>query len=55
MKPDEDEPPNPWEGWSNQQLLDYENRLYDDEVNGDDTWFQRDQVLNEMNRRGLCG
>lgn len=35
------------------QLRELEERLYDDEVAGEDTWFQRDQILWEMNRRGL--
>ena len=44
-----------WEGWSDQALIDYEESLYDQEVDGDDVWFLRDRALNEMNRRGLCG
>lgn len=35
------------------ELIAYEERLYDDEVDGNDTWFQRDRVLWEMNKRGL--
>ena len=45
-----------WAGWSDQQLLDYEEWLYDREVDGENTWAQRDAVIWEMNRRdGLCG
>lgn len=40
--------------WSDQALLEYEERLYDDEIGGNDTWAERDAVLWEMNRRGLC-
>lgn len=40
-------------GWSNEALRDYEERLYDEEVFGADIWYQRDQVLWEMNRRGM--
>lgn len=36
------------------ELLALEESLYDDEVNGVDTWERRDSVLWEMNRRGLC-
>jgi hypothetical protein len=43
-----------WAGWSDQQLLDYEEGLYDREVEGEDVWELRDAVIWEMNRRGLC-
>lgn len=43
-----------WKGWSDDRLIDFENHLYDQEVAGGDTWFLRDRILNEMNRRGLC-
>lgn len=42
-----------WSGWTDEQLRDYEERLYDDEVGGDDVWYLREQVLDEMRRRGL--
>ena len=42
-----------FEGWSDRQLLDYEEYLYDCERDGDNTWDARDRVLWEMNRRGL--
>jgi hypothetical protein len=35
------------------QLIDLEERLYDMEVEGLEVWFERDQVLLEMNTRGL--
>lgn len=37
--------------WSTEALLDYEERLYDDECSGVDTWSTRDEVLWELNRR----
>lgn len=46
--------PNEWAEMSDEALMEYEQRLYDREVDGEDTWFERDQVLWEMNRRGLC-
>lgn len=39
--------------WSDGQLREYEERLYDDEISGEDTWALRDEVLWEMNRRGM--
>lgn len=42
-------------GWSTESLRDYEERLYDAEVGGDDTWFERDQVLWELNARPVIG
>jgi hypothetical protein len=39
--------------WTTEALKEYEERLYDDEVAGEDTWFDRDQVLWELNRRGF--
>lgn len=42
-----------FDGWSDEQLRDYEQSLYDDEVRGEDVWHQRDRVLWEMNRRGM--
>jgi hypothetical protein len=44
-----------WEDYSDEQLLALEESLYDDEVKGSDCWFIRDRILNEMNKRGLCG
>ena len=38
---------------SDQDLWEWEQRLFDDEVAGDDNWFLRDAVLWEMSRRGL--
>jgi hypothetical protein len=38
---------------TDQELIALEEYLYDKEVEGDDTWAERDQVLWEMNRRGL--
>lgn len=40
--------------WSDADLLDYEERLYDCELEGEETWEERDEVLWEMNNRGLC-
>jgi hypothetical protein len=39
---------------SDEQLLALEESLYDSDVEGFDVWFLRDQVLWEMNYRGLC-
>ena len=39
---------------TDQQLIELEQALYDDEVDGADNWFMRDKVLWEMNARGLC-
>jgi len=38
-------------GWTTEALIAYEERLYDDEVAGEDIWFERDQVLWELNLR----
>jgi hypothetical protein len=38
---------------TDQELIALEEYLYDKEVKGDDTWAERDQILWEMNRRGL--
>lgn len=37
------------------ELTALEERLYDDEIDGEDTWFERDQVLWEMNSRRMDG
>jgi hypothetical protein len=37
--------------WTTEALRNYEERLYDQECAGEDTWFERDQVLWELNRR----
>lgn len=39
---------------TDEQLLAREEFLYDCELEGQDTWAERDAVLWEMNRRGLC-
>ena len=39
--------------WTDAALLEYEERLYDQECEGDDTWELRDAVICEINRRGL--
>lgn len=41
----------PFADWTTEALIEYEQGLYDDEVRGEDTWFERDQVLWELNRR----
>lgn len=41
----------PYADWTVERLRDYEERLYDDEVAGKDTWFDREQVLLELARR----
>jgi hypothetical protein len=42
-----------FQDWTDEQLLDHEESLYDQEVDGADVWFERDQFLWEMNRRGM--
>jgi hypothetical protein len=37
--------------WATEALKEYEQRLYDDERAGEDTWFIRDQVLWELANR----
>jgi hypothetical protein len=45
----------PYEHLTDAELIAREESLYDTEVEGDtSTWFIRDQVLWEMNYRGLC-
>jgi len=43
----------PYADLTEEQLIALEQRLYDDEFDGADTWADRDEVLWEMNRRGL--
>jgi len=45
------DPARPYADWTIEALRDYEERLYDQEVAGDDTWFEHDQVLQELSRR----
>jgi hypothetical protein len=40
-----------FEGWTNEQLADYESDLYERETRGEDTWDLRDEVIWEMNSR----
>lgn len=42
-----------WSNWTDEALLEYEERLYDQERDGEDTWAERDEVLWEINRRGI--
>lgn len=44
---------NRFADWSDDDLRDYEESLYDREVGGEDVWFERNAVLWEMNRRTL--
>lgn len=44
-------PRGPYDDWTTEALLEYEEALYDEEVAGGDTWAERDQVLWELNRR----
>ena len=41
----------PYAEWTTEALKDYEEWLYDCEVEGEDVWFERDQVLWELSRR----
>ena len=45
--------PTDFSEMSDDELRETEERLYDAERDGEDTWFERDQVLWEMNRRGM--
>lgn len=38
---------------TDEQLRDLEQELYDLEIDGFDSWWSRDEVLWEMNRRGM--
>jgi hypothetical protein len=40
-----------YEDWSYERLLDYEEQLYDQELDGENVWFERDKVLWEINLR----
>jgi hypothetical protein len=42
-----------WDGWADDQLRDYEQRLFDDEMRGESTWELREEILDEMRRRDL--
>ena len=42
-----------YENLTDDELRKLEEQLYDAEHDGADTWFERDQVLWEMNRRGM--
>jgi hypothetical protein len=42
-----------FENWSDAQLIEYEHELYDREVDGEDTWMEREEVLKELDRRDL--
>jgi hypothetical protein len=39
--------------WSDEDLIAFEQSLYEDEVDGVDNWDLRDHVLWEINYRGL--
>lgn len=43
----------PYADWTTEALLNYEQFLYDAEIDGDDTWPDRDQVLWELNSRNF--
>lgn len=38
--------------WTVEALREYEERLYDLEVDGKDVWHDRDAILWELNHRG---
>lgn len=40
-----------YQDWSTEELITEEQFLYDCEIDGEDTWFERDQVLWEIQRR----
>lgn len=39
--------------WTIEALLKYKKQLHDQEVEGDDLWFERYQVLWELSRRSV--
>jgi hypothetical protein len=45
------EPKRPYEDWTDEQLRDQYERLYDAMVDGEDVWFDCDQIINELNYR----
>lgn len=42
-----------FEDWSNERLMEYEHRLYEQECEDADNWMEREEVIIEMNSRGL--
>jgi hypothetical protein len=42
-----------WSDWTDEALREYEQRLYDDAMCGEDNWELRDAVLWEMAWRGM--
>lgn len=42
----------PYSKWTTDALKEYEEYLYDRECDGENTWFDRDQVLWELNSPG---
>lgn len=42
-----------WSDWTDEQLREYEQRLFDEEQAGDNNWELREPALDEMRRRGV--
>ncbi len=42
-----------YEDLTDEHLRDLEEQMYDDAIAGLPSWFERDKVLWEMNRRGM--
>ncbi len=40
--------------WTTEALREYEERLYDQELDGEDVWFLRDKVLWELASRAAA-
>jgi hypothetical protein len=40
-----------YENMTTDQLKDLEEQLYDMEIDGCAVWFERDKILNELNKR----
>ena len=40
--------PLDYSSWTTEALIEYEQRLFDDEIAGNDVWVERDQVLWEL-------
>ena len=47
------EPSQEWADWTDEHLMEFEQSLFDDEVDGSDNWELRETVLSEMRKRGL--
>jgi len=42
-----------WKDWTDKQLIEYEQRLFDEEQAGDNNWELREAAILEIQRRGI--